>query len=1035
MSKRESIMKNKSLHTDENLEGKPKRRAGKVALKAAAWTAGILLGILVLLVGAVCVATWLLTPDRLARIINEEASERMNADVKTSNVTFTIWSTFPRLCIGMDSISVVSRNFKALSGDDRDKLPGNADSLLSTGAVKGGINVMSLLKGMIRLQNLEVDSLRLNLVALNDSVNNFDIVDMKIDEKDIPDINIGDIRLLKNGRLDYYAAESDTKIGVDLTGVDIRHEKVKDTYAMRILGNVSAKNGKLTLLDNFPVSLDGVVKLSLKPLRIATTDYRIALGNVWGKVTLDASLGKRMLLNDFKYSIDDFSVGELLDMLPPGLIPLPRGLDAALNLAASARLTSPCDFSASELPSLAVEFQSEDGRVGYMLTNGQRYEVDDLDFNGHLLFDGKNPDNTHLSLNNLRARGEGISLDCDGEARNFTTNPSVTANLHGAADLAKAGQLIAALRPYGLAGNVQVNAGVGFTLEEHSIAATSLNVHATGDGLKADVAPYDIAVNGMEFSTQVNHAEPLTMEGLLTDVPLLFTLTADEARMESPADTLTLHATDLKLNGKVGKSEFGLLNRRFGALFTGDRVNVMAKGMQTHLRNAQVALNANRLKKPKEAKPFVAPAVWNADARTLGFARHTPQLLQVKTPPALAGVMREWDGDVTVTLDRGYMMASGMPAPTRITDMAVRATFDSVMIAHVNVSSQSSGANLTGKVTNLRQFLTSPSPAPLNVALQVDMDTIELNEITKAIAAANPDYIANEPADHLNSDSVTLLVPRNLNVDVTLSADASQYYNLRLHDLSTRIRTRDGNADIDSLKIGLDFGELWLNFDYKTADMQRMAMLADLGVEDVNVVDFFKDFHNLLLMAPEMKNFEGVISAHGSGRALLFPDMDFNVPSVGAKMDVEGRHMTLHQNDFIRRITKMMLIRNDGDIHIPDFTARAKVRDNLLQVYPFDFEFSRYKLRLGGLNNFSGDLYYHVGVLKSPIPFPFGINVKGDYDHPALHFGGPHWKPKEGVEVTERLLSHEHINIVAALRKLAYAFVKKGAEYHPGDSF
>ncbi len=49
----------------------------------------------------------------------------------------------------------------------------------------------------------------------------------------------------------------------------------------------------------------------------------------------------------------------------------------------------------------------------------------------------------------------------------------------------------------------------------------------------------------------------------------------------------------------------------------------------------------------------------------------------------------------------------------------------------------------------------------------------------------------------------------------------------------------------------------------------------------------------------------------------------------------------------------------------------------LLELEPFDFRFSNYGLRMQGLNNFNGDLYYHIGVERNPLHIPFGIIIEG----------------------------------------------------------
>lgn len=131
------------------------------------------------------------------------------------------------------------------------------------------------------------------------------------------------------------------------------------------------------------------------------------------------------------------------------------------------------------------------------------------------------------------------------------------------------------------------------------------------------------------------------------------------------------------------------------------------------------------------------------------------------------------------------------------------------------------------------------------------------------------------------------------------------------------------------------------------------------------------------------------------------------------------------------------MIRTDKDIHIKDMTVRAAMHDNLLQLYPFDFEFDRYKLHMLGVNNFNGKLYYHIGVEESPLHFPFSINIEGMFHHPRLRFGGPRFDLRKAEAVTTEIQESNSINLMHVMRSLMTTFVVTGAKYEnyvPADS-
>ena len=136
----------------------------------------------------------------------------------------------------------------------------------------------------------------------------------------------------------------------------------------------------------------------------------------------------------------------------------------------------------------------------------------------------------------------------------------------------------------------------------------------------------------------------------------------------------------------------------------------------------------------------------------------------------------------------------------------------------------------------------------------------------------------------------------------------------------------------------------------------------------------------------------------------------------------------MKQSPFIRKITRMMLIESGDPIHIRDMNIHASIHDNLLQLDPFYFQFDRYKLRMVGVNNFNGDLYYHIGVEKSPVPFPFSVNIEGEFHHPKLRFGGGRYDTAHAERITSQIQEENNMNMVLILRKLLRAFIGEAAK-------
>ena len=136
---------------------------------------------------AVCsVAVWILTPQRLTPLVEKQASAMLLADVKASRVELTFWHTFPELTVEVDSLQVVSRSLSAVDDSLRRSFPADADSLLSIGAFRGGMNLLPLLAGRIALYDVVFYRPSVNLFQVSDSVANY-LIALPGEEKDAED--------------------------------------------------------------------------------------------------------------------------------------------------------------------------------------------------------------------------------------------------------------------------------------------------------------------------------------------------------------------------------------------------------------------------------------------------------------------------------------------------------------------------------------------------------------------------------------------------------------------------------------------------------------------------------------------------------------------------------------------------------------------------------------------------------------------------------------------------------------------------------
>lgn len=1027
-----------------------------------------------LLLGALSIY---LTPQRLAAIVNREASKYLRADITTHNISYTLWSTFPKFTLHTDSISVVSKSLEPLSPQERKALPENAAHLASLKSISAEINVLDLLKNRYVFHNVKVERLSANLVAVNDSVANYNIFpSIGGSVKNIPYFSCESVALDNPGTITYTSLASDSHASLNLSNLLLkrtRNSHRENSYRLSLAGNLSAQASGLHILSHFPFSLDGDIRLQFKPFGVDVYDYDINLGNI--RSTLNMSLGIGSDIPDihrFDYHISSINLMTLLHYLPPELVPSLAGLEAQLPMTASATLTSPWHFSSESFPSLRIDVTIPEGEIAYTYAPGiaskahskahskaTTYSIHHSPINASFNFDSHNPSLSTVNLQKCNFTGEGVNLSLDAEISRLTQKPLVDINVDVASDIATTLHDFPILQHIAAKGSLQANSHIRFSLNALSqqgiaqglfnfaantrIKARNLNIDAPKAGITASLASLTLLL-----SDAADSLTPQGIQNLANNISgSLAGLNASTAKGAFAIDSLifdvapSFHHTLTKSNtarGLAGALADGLHLSLHSLDCNTPSLSANVKNLETTLKLSPGTSHAHGLSSPThtpcslvEGEASLVPATAHATVAAgnpYGLPA-TPELISPKIPDGVKDFLCRYSFSALATCTDCRISNKG--GITLLRNLDLSASNDSVTLRNANIETQATKATVSGSVSNISPFLLLPPSAsnPIKANLDVALGVVNINALARAYVDSKGG-IGNIPThpDVTPDDSVALLIPRNIEASIHASASETIYTNLHLYDLDTDVDIKHGVASVPHLTISSDFGQGELGFMYDTQNIQNLNFSANAALSQINIVNFFKNFHTLLLMMPQMKNLSGIISAQASLSGRLFPDMYINTPAFIADVAVQGRGLTVHQDPFIRHITEMMLIRNDGDIHIQNLDVNAHVYNNLLQLDPFNFEFDRYKLKMQGINNFNGDLYYHIAVLKSPVPFPFSINVEHIFRHPKLTFGGPRYDIKHAEEITSSIQENNNFNIVATMHRFIREFIRKAAE-------
>lgn len=1008
------------------------RRVWRYLLRPLLWVVG---GVVVLCVLACVALNLYLTPRRLAAIASDYAGKYLDADIRMKSMSFTLWSSFPTFELNIDSAVIISRRMQRLSAAQRSQLPCDCDTLATFGNFSGSINPLRLLYGRISVNRLHIKGLRLNLVALNDSVDNYSILPYTKPDKPfvMPRFEAGHVCFTDLKPLTYYSAATQASALVNISKATMAAGG-RNSYQLDLKGRFSLKVEKLTLLRQFPFNFSGTARVRFSPFRLFFNRFNVALGNVRSQVNMSMLLGdNKSQLTAMSYEVNSFNLMQLFMYLPKRWLPAPSAVRSNVSLEASVRLTKPYRFSSETLPSFVADLRVPDSWLCYPAPAGV-VKVRDIGMNAALLFDGDNINNSSFNIYRLSMAAAGMQAVMRGRVTNLFGTPFVEVEADASADLKAVASLLPRMpASASLRGSLKAHLASAFSASPQVLQNPS-RIPVTGVASLRNVAAAinkdaSFSVSGksasLAFATRNSmlHVEALAngisvttpdlnsmsarrvrlkMDAPLADLQNSATLSAELYRMSaSVADSMHLALADLRIQGTLNH---GTLS----ASLSGSRL-LFADSLRRGLLGKLSCSASADLKK-----------IFGTGAKRRTVSGLLPRSLHL-------------------TAANGTFITPEYPTPVRLADLAVTLTPQQLAVQRLRLASQSNSFLLSGCLDNylsLSNIADTTHTPTADATFFLQADTVDINQIAGTLMAgkqlmallggttatpATPDTLPSP------SPSGALLLPRFLNAQFKLKVKNITYTSLNVRDVTAAMRLQNGIFSLDTIHAGTDFGTAHANAVYKAADALNMGVKCAVWLDSINVVAFFRQFHTLLEMMPQMSNLSGMVSASAQGEFDIFPDMVMNLPSLTATVTTSGRELKVHQSKFIHRICRALLIHTADDLHIHNIDVRATIHDNQLELYPFIFEMNRYKLLFAGENDFAGNLYYHVGILHSPLPLHFGVNITGTFNKYHIRIGRARFRQYRAMRQMQ-LLQHHKINIITELKWFAAKFMQKAAD-------
>lgn len=1053
----------------------------KKALKVMAWTVA---GVFIVFVVVCSAVVWFLHPDRLTPIIEKVASDNLNADVKIDRAELTFWSSFPRLKVEVSGLEVISRSLDGLSDSVRASLPANADSLISVGHFNGSVNVLSLIGGSISLSDVIIDRPRINLIQVNDSVSNFNIIpasEPDTAKSSIPDISINHFAITNALPFTYRSLADSVGMTVVLSMIDLSGDKAP-LYDLSV--SSESEIGVPMLKEfgyaNVRIGIDTSVEWSYDdPCRVTLRDFVLKTDDVDVVVNMVADFSDRLRIDDLNLKINNLDVNSMKGHVPQSLAPLLKTLDTDMKVNVEARLKKPFVFSDTmAIPSIAAMLDIPECRLYYGKARFNKFAAR---IGAELKGDSLNFSTVDIERFVIDGRAMDVSLSC--RLKDLFTDPHFMGRFCGMVDFDRLPSILKEKLKMTLTGRLDADTRFNFRLSDfardrfHRLYVSG-NVRLSDvNFLTADTATGFYSRNsrlefgtGQSFSSAGNRVDSLLIVKLSADTARFFTedVVAELRDFQAGAGSSNTYSSSdtAKINPFGGRVRIGSLKyfstidsamvvlrdvdgtaslRRFnghsrvpelGLKMDIGRMAIMSKSFSTMLRDTRSDITAHfNPRRRRAAGDSIRPRRSNRQTRMTASQLDSigVETMDFGVDNSLRNLLRRWKLHGKISSERGFLRFTSARIRNRFDSLELVFTTDSVALSNVNYRLGRSDFKIHGAVYNIIRALNTKRPGAIKFDMDISSDTINVNEIARVfLSGAGGEYHADSfsddeswtedeveliPQDSVNVSTGPLLVPVNIDARLDIRAENVVYSDLLLNGFKGSLMVYQGAVQLNRLSGRNDAGEFNISALYSapTAGNIRFGMGMDLRKFHIDRLDQMIPAIDSIL--PMLQSFEGVIDADIAATVDIDDGMNLKMPSLRAAMRFSGDSLVVFDNQTFRTLSKWLMFKNKQKNMIDSLDVELTISDSQMSIYPFIVNIDRYRLGIMGYNDMAMNMDYHVSVLKSPLPFKFGINVKGDMDNPKIRLGGAKFKEKmvaehSAIADTTRVNLVEQINSV-----------------------
>lgn len=928
-------------------------------------------------VGIGLVLNVIFTPEKITPAVVAVLNEQLNAEVNCESIELTFFETFPNF-----GANLYHTTIKTLETNTP------KDTLISVDNTVVSFNLMQFLK----FQNIDVKNIKLLKPELHAYVSekgesNWSfLLQQERDSVAIQDTSVTDSIGINNiilhnfeivdATLTYEDGTTGLTYRANSFSMQLEAEKIDKKLVLAVLSTSSDvemyyRNKRIYQLKEFRTDLALDFDANRGDLKLHSND--ISLNGVHFQVdgVMRPRPSEHRLEVELETKLTTNSIDHFVTFVPEYFLPR-TDIETAGNVSLITHING--NYGNGELPVLDFELSLENGKLKYNHFQGEINTMQTL-ISGVIY--PKDSIASEIEIHHLDIVGTGVDIHAKGTVVDLFNNAAIRANLKGDLNLTELYQKFPVDSSILLEGIAQIDLYTDLNLDQivqkkydKLNVAGLINLDHTRVNSDRDSLAFYSENLEVRFFRELKKYNKTHLNLELNNTQLHY------------KDKFDISADNLEATGDFAKTDSGKRALKVSANMA-EVVAIMPLD-SLWLKLKKTSLRGSFYPGDETQKPFLY-SDFTIDSCGVKYRKDFTAIEQGNYSLKLDYVSKKiWLPDGEFTFKKMIAFSPKMPHPVRMPSTHLKIKNDNLYLDHSHLIYAETDLELTGSVEHVIGFFNGQK---VSAKLDVQSNYINTNELMVAFSGiestdtviTNKTEIGVEPVDgQLEADKHAFKIPDSLDFKFTTHVKKLKLGHSDFNNISGDLEVNNGDLVLKDLHMKTLAANLDAEVFYHSISNEKAAVDFTFYLTKIEMSKLNEFMPILDSLFPMTKSFMGTVDYRMKGKAEINQDFEIDVTTFEGIGAMKAKDIMVLDGPTFRDLAKTFMFKNKDLNPIDKLEVEVEFMHNDVNILPALIDIDRYELAMGGVQHLDMSYDYHISVLKSPVPFKAGVDLKGD---------------------------------------------------------